>query len=82
MLTIAGCGLPLGGVGSYPLKYTPGQTYRYTYSTRTALKETIHSQHDVGFTLSATVHLTPVWTGGDVLVVKLEVRFCRFPACR
>jgi hypothetical protein len=66
--------LPLGSVGSNPLKYTTGVTYMYLYETRTTLNgEKIHSKGDIGFHLSAAIHLSPVWANDDVLVFKLEV---------
>ena len=80
-----GCSHPLT---TFPLNYSPGLSYTYEYVTNTLLNEasdtsTTTSHHhqphqktarrDVGFRLSATVDITPVWTSQAAMVVKLEV---------
>ena len=71
-----GTGYPVAGV---PLHYSPGKTYKYSYSTETLINEATspkktQAQKDVGFKLITHVELTPVWNQNERMLIKLTVR--------
>jgi len=83
-----GCSYPLAT--TIPLSYNTGLSYSYDYVTHATLNEAAtevdagkmshvnmqqsNARRDVGFTLSARVDLSPVWTSNNaVMLVKLQV---------
>ncbi len=76
MFSFTGWGLPITGT---PLQYAPDQTYHYYYQTSVAFNEPLvdpgrsRAYRDVGFKLTASVQLQPVWYTSNNMLVKLQV---------
>lgn len=61
-----------------PIHYSPGKTYKYSYTTDTLLNEAASTKatparKDVGFSVSTQVELNPVWHQNEDMLVRMVV---------